>query len=763
MRKLILAIALLPALAFGASDYKKEAQEIQFEKSIAFLKRDESSGATVNALISTSSFIKLTATVSTINGMVSPTSPLGRYVLIRNATGADVTVSHESASASAGNRFDLPDDADLELPVDAVAAFIYDQGSSRWVSAGGSGGGVTFTAIAPIDYDDITEQLTCDVASGSQPGCLSAAKFTDFDATFDDVSLSTALNTASRLVRRDGSGNFAAGTITASLSGNATTASALAANGTNCSSGNYPLGVDASGNAESCSPAGTGDVTGPASSTDNAIARFDSTTGKLIQNSVVTVGDTGIIAGATLPAASVSYTPTTSANWISVPTQGQEALDNLAAQRPVINLMSDFEAYTPAITGFGTVSGVACEWARDGQNLILNCKFTSGTPSASQGRIPLPSGITVDSSLSTVSRVGGCGLSATSSFVCHALATGGTDYVAIGAATIGSGTAALATVNADAYIGSGTSLSLNAIIPIAEWAQSTTVDIFEAGDFGWTTFTPVWGPLSGFASSSGRYRRVGDTMEVEATFIKNGSNGTGASALTLDVPGGLLVDSAKLSDGTGGQAPLGYVTSQAAGDANARQAFLNGTQISFRSGLASTYQGNSINANNTFNVRLWLPIQGWSTFPIGVAAASVGDHEIILSGGNGNGSTDTVVQRYANVLRNVGTAITYADSATAGTTLTINQDGLYSIMVNRFTPDGASAFGASVNYSPGSTGITATPDGNVLGISNGTGTVSGSLTVVGRFSNGDVIRPQHGGNTTPNNSQQRLRIVKIGN
>jgi hypothetical protein len=38
--------------------------------------------------------------------------------------------------------------------------------------------------------------------------------------------------------------------------------------------------------------AGGGDVTGPASSTDNAIARFDSTTGKIIQNSVVTVADT---------------------------------------------------------------------------------------------------------------------------------------------------------------------------------------------------------------------------------------------------------------------------------------------------------------------------------------------------------------------------------------------------------------------------------------------------------------------------------------
>jgi hypothetical protein len=47
------------------------------------------------------------------------------------------------------------------------------------------------------------------------------------------------------------------------------------------------------------SPSLGGDVVGPASATDNAIARFDTTTGKLIQNSTVTVSDTGAIAGAT--------------------------------------------------------------------------------------------------------------------------------------------------------------------------------------------------------------------------------------------------------------------------------------------------------------------------------------------------------------------------------------------------------------------------------------------------------------------------------
>jgi hypothetical protein len=56
------------------------------------------------------------------------------------------------------------------------------------------------------------------------------------------------------------------------------------------------------------SPSLGGDVVGPTGATDNAIARFDTTTGKLLQNSVVTVSDTGATAGITTLAAVTSVT-----------------------------------------------------------------------------------------------------------------------------------------------------------------------------------------------------------------------------------------------------------------------------------------------------------------------------------------------------------------------------------------------------------------------------------------------------------------------
>ena len=51
---------------------------------------------------------------------------------------------------------------------------------------------------------------------------------------------------------------------------------------------------------------------GPASATDNALARFDGATGKLLQNSPVTLDDNGNI---TIPYATVALTGTGIGNW----------------------------------------------------------------------------------------------------------------------------------------------------------------------------------------------------------------------------------------------------------------------------------------------------------------------------------------------------------------------------------------------------------------------------------------------------------------
>ena len=109
---------------------------------------------------------------------------------------------------------------------------------------------------------------------------------------------------------------------------------ALQAPGTLASSYTLTLPVDDGTNGQalitdgngvlSWSTAASGDVYGPASATDNAIARFDLTTGKLIQNSVVTIADTtGNMAGVgTISSGAITSSSLTSGRVLYAGTSG---------------------------------------------------------------------------------------------------------------------------------------------------------------------------------------------------------------------------------------------------------------------------------------------------------------------------------------------------------------------------------------------------------------------------------------------------------
>ena len=88
---------------------------------------------------------------------------------------------------------------------------------------------------------------------------------------------------------------------------------------------------------------------------------------------------------------------------------------------------------------------------------------------------------------------------------------------------------------------------------------------------------------------------------------------------------------------------------------------------------------------------------------------------IFLNTANGYGSTNTKIRRFTNVVNNVGSDITYADSATLGATFTINTAGIYSASYNdQFSS--TSNFGLSINSTQLTTDIQNNTVSNILSV-----------------------------------------------
>jgi hypothetical protein len=196
-----------------------------------------------------------------------------------------ITVKHLKVSA-------IPDEADTSLvrPSDWNADHVLT-GTIPIVN-GGTGqttANLAFNALAPSQTGNTGKYLTTDGT----------------DTSWSVNPLGTVTSVAANGgtgISVSGSPITTSGTLT--ITNTAPDQTVAIASGTGISvTGTYP-----SFTVTNTSPSLGGDVVGPASATDNAIARFDTTTGKLLQNSVVTVSDAGAATGFTTLAASTSVT-----------------------------------------------------------------------------------------------------------------------------------------------------------------------------------------------------------------------------------------------------------------------------------------------------------------------------------------------------------------------------------------------------------------------------------------------------------------------
>lgn len=148
-----------------------------FSKAISIEKLDVASAATITALSSANSFVKITGALATeLQGVSAPST--AKRVLIYNASTGDLTVKNENAGASAANRILTADASDLVVAEKSSVELLYDTSSSRWrvVSTSGGGGravqesigtgdGVT-TSFGPLTYTPTDEDSILVLVNG---------------------------------------------------------------------------------------------------------------------------------------------------------------------------------------------------------------------------------------------------------------------------------------------------------------------------------------------------------------------------------------------------------------------------------------------------------------------------------------------------------------------------------------------------------------------------------------------------------------------
>ncbi len=131
---------LISAGAQSIGGDKTFVDDVILNDTVSTNRLDVATSATINALSTAKSFINFTGSTATqLNGATAGTD--GQHLTIHNESSADVVVNHQSGSASATDRFLLPNATDITIGPDSSAEFIYSTSQSRWVQKSGSGSG----------------------------------------------------------------------------------------------------------------------------------------------------------------------------------------------------------------------------------------------------------------------------------------------------------------------------------------------------------------------------------------------------------------------------------------------------------------------------------------------------------------------------------------------------------------------------------------------------------------------------------------------
>lgn len=270
-------------------------------------------------------------------------------------------------------------------------------------------------------------------------------------------------------------------------------------------------------------------------------------------------------------------------------------------------------------------------------------------------------------------------------------------------------------------------------------------------------------------------RRVGDSLQIRG-YWKNGTVAASLPSLALST---YTVDTTKLPPtnnimavGTWKRVTSGASVTYSFAAQASGHIFIDTTApttLQFTDGTVNNVWETTANANNWFNtsdgvwIDILIPIQGWSTASPGVTKS-----EVAYYGSNGLGSTNTAIERMATQVVSTGSAITFADSATLGSSFTINETGVYSIFYQSGYFGSSNVYrGISLNSTHLTTAVqTLSPANNELLCFGWSGdNTSGGCSITVNLKPGDVIRPhtntQYNSSYNSTDPRVNFRITKV--
>lgn len=139
--------------------------------------------------------------------------------------------------------------------------------------------------------------------------------------------------------------------------------------------------------------------------------------------------------------------------------------------------------------------------------------------------------------------------------------------------------------------------------------------------------------------------------------------------------------------------------------------------------------------------------------------------EVLVTTPNGHGSTNTAVRLFSVTSKNVGSAITVSNSATLGTSFTINEDGIYAISyINDYTSGALLQYFITLNEATLNAAYVSTNASMLaIGYPAAANSLNPGANATLNLVAGDVIRPMTdlAGATYSTTANTKFRIVKI--